>query len=57
MSLIEFDLPGAAPIGLVDGALHGSRHLPRIHDGLPADVAGRPADGLDEGARRAQEKA
>ena len=48
-------LQGPAPVGLGDGPLHGVGHLVGVHDHLAVDVAGRPADGLDQRGLAAQE--
>ncbi len=44
-----------APIGLVDGKLHGIRHNVGIHNDLAVYVAGRPSTGLNQRSGRAQE--
>src|SRR5215469_4026584 len=46
--LVVGDLPVAAPVGLVDGALHGRRYLVGIHVYLARHVAGRPANRLNQ---------
>jgi hypothetical protein len=48
------DLLGTAPLGLVYGPAHGAGHLVGVEDGLSLCVAGRAADGLDQGPLRAQ---
>ena len=55
MLAVELDLLGAAPVGLVDRALHRARDLVRVEDRLAADVARGAADGLDQRAFGAQE--
>src|SRR5215216_4933178 len=52
---VPVDLELAAPVGLLDGPLHRRGHLVGVHDHLAVDVAGGPADGLDERGLRAQE--
>src|SRR5215217_9133791 len=50
--LVVGHLDGATTVGLVDRGLHGPRHVVRVHDDLSVDVAGRPADRLDQRALR-----
>ena len=42
-------------VGLRDGPLHGVGDLVGVHDHLAVDVAGRPADGLDQRRLAAEE--
>ncbi len=51
---VEGYLLFAAAIGFVDGALHGVGHLVGVEDGAAFDVTSGSADGLDEGALRAE---
>src|SRR5690606_7401384 len=46
--LVEGNLFGAAPFGLVDGPLHRAGDVVGVEDGLAVEVARRPADGLDQ---------
>ena len=48
-------LDRAAPVRLIDGDLHRLRHPIGVHDDLAPDVAGGPADDLDERPGAAQE--
>ena len=49
------DLDRATAVGFVDRGFHRPGHRVGIHDDLTIDMAGRPTDGLDQGAFRAQE--
>src|ERR1700674_2766082 len=49
------ELALTAPVGLRDRLPHRIGHLVGVHDHLAVDVAGRPADHLDEGRLGAQE--
>ncbi len=51
--VLHLDAPPA--IGLLDGPPHGLGDVVGIHDHLAIHVAGRPADGLDEGRLAPQE--
>ena len=55
MGLVIFNLLRPTPLGLIDGAAHRTGDLVGVEDRLARGVAGRPADGLDQGALRAQE--
>src|SRR5690606_6646869 len=48
VTLIEFELLGAAALGLADGAVHGIGDLVGIQYGFAVEVARRAADRLDE---------
>ena len=50
--LVVGDLLGPAPVGLVDRLRHRRRDLVGVHVDLAGDVAGGPADGLDQRACR-----
>src|SRR5262245_57735103 len=52
---VPVDLELAAAVGLLDGPPHRRGDLVGVHDHLAVDVAGGPADGLDQGGLRAQE--
>ena len=55
MKLVVFHLLLSAPVGFVDGLLHGLGDRVGIHDHQTVDVAGGPAGGLGQGAAAAQE--
>ena len=55
VGLVEGVLLGPSPLGLVNGPAHGGGNGVGIHDHQAVGVAGRPADGLDEGGLGAEE--
>ena len=54
MLLVVGGLDAAAPVGLVDRALHRTGDAIGVQDHMPVDVAGGPADRLDQRARVTQ---